>query len=107
MTHRLAELNRAELAERAGAGAIGLVPVGSLEQHGDHLPVGTDTLLVEEVCHRAASRAAADVLVTPPLGTGLSPHHLRFGASVSLRAETLSRLLHDVVETLRAWLPQL
>ena len=47
------------------------------------------------------------MLVAPPLWTGFSPHHLRFGASVSLRADTLLRLLGDVVRTLRDWLPRL
>ena len=104
---RVAELDRVALVERAANGAIGLVPVGSLEQHGDHLPVGTDTMLVESVCLRAAARAGVDVLVAPPLWTGFSPHHLRFGASVSLRADTLLRLVRDVVRTLRDWLPRL
>jgi len=107
LSSRLAELDRMELRERAANGAIGLIPVGSLEQHGDHLPVGTDTMLVEGVCLQAAARAEVDVLVAPPLWTGFSPHHLRFGASVSLHAETMLRLLRDVVRTLREWLPRL
>ena len=47
--NRLSELSRVEAAERGGAGAVCLLPVGSLEQHGEHLPVGTDSLLVETV----------------------------------------------------------
>ena len=105
--HRLADLNRGEILERAGAGAVGVVPVGSLEQHGEHLPVGTDAMVAEEVCLRAAARAATDVLVAPPIWTGFSPHHLRFGATASLRAETFLTLLRDVVGTIRPWLPRL
>jgi creatinine amidohydrolase len=106
VNHRLAELTRPELLERAGAGAIGLVPVGALEQHGEHLPIATDSMIVESVCLAAAERAGADVLVAPPLWTGFSPHHLRFGATISLRSETFASLVRDVVRTLREWLPR-
>ena len=106
LTCRLAELTRPELARRAEAGAIGIVPVGALEQHGAHLPVGTDALLIESICLAAAGRAQADVLVTPPVWTGFSPHHLRFGATVSLRSETFLDLLRDVVRTMTPWLPR-
>ena len=107
MSRRLAELTRPELAERAAAGAIGLLPVGSFEQHGAHLPVGTDTMVAEAVCLAAAARAKADVLVGPPVWTGFSPHHLRFGATVSLRSETFANLLRDIVRTMSEWLPRL
>ena len=107
LSHLLAELTRSEILARARAGAIGLVPVGAFEQHGAHLPVGTDAILAEEICMRAARRANADVLVAPPLWTGYSPHHLRFGATVSVQAGTFLQLLRDVVRTVRAWLPRL
>jgi creatinine amidohydrolase len=103
--HRLGRLTREEALARARAGAVCLLPVGSLEQHGRHLPVGTDSLLVEEVCVRAAAAARVDVLVAPALWTGYSPHHVRFGATVSLSAETFLAVVREVVTGLRAWLP--
>jgi len=103
MEHRLAELTRLEAGERARAGAICLVPVGSLEQHGEHLPVFTDSLLAEHMCLEAARRARSDVLVTPPLWTGFSPHHLRFGATVTLGSATFAALVRETVASLRSW----
>ena len=103
MECRLAYLTRVEATERAQAGAVCLVPVGSLEQHGDHLPLATDSLLAEHVCLRAAAEARADVLVAPLLWTGFSPHHLRFGATVTLASSTFSSLLRDTVSSLRTW----
>lgn len=103
MEHRLAQLTRVEAGERARAGAICLVPVGSLEQHGDHLPVSTDSLIAEHVCLEVARRARSDVFVTPALWTGFSPHHLRFGATVTLAGATFAALVRDTVESLRAW----
>jgi creatinine amidohydrolase/Fe(II)-dependent formamide hydrolase-like protein len=59
-SNRLSELSRVEAAERGRAGAVCLLPVGSLEQHGEHLPVGTDSLLVETVSLRAAGLALTE-----------------------------------------------
>lgn len=101
---RLARLTRQEVMARAAAGAVGVLPVGSLEQHGDHMPVGTDTLLVEAVCLRATERTSRDVLVAPALWTGVSPHHVRFGATVTLTAETFTALVRETAGSLGRWL---
>ena len=66
-------------------------------------PVFTDSLLAEHVCLEAARRARTDVLVTPPLWTGFSPHHLRFGATVTLSSATFAALVRETVESLRTW----
>jgi creatinine amidohydrolase len=49
-------------------GSVVVIPVGSIEQHGYHLPVATDTLLADAVAHQGAERVADDipVIVTPP-----------------------------------------
>ena len=100
---RLSELSRAEAGERGRAGAVCLLPVGSLEQHGDHLPVGTDSLLAETVALRAAGLARRDVVVAPTIWTGLSPHHVRLGVTVTLEPELLVELVRSVVGSLRSW----
>lgn len=79
-----------------------LIPIGSLEQHGAHLPLGTDTITALEVSRRAAAKA--DVPHTPPLWTGYSPQHLRETESgvgtVTLRAGTFNELLYDIARSL-------
>ena len=80
-----------------------MLPVGSLEQHGEHLPVGTDSLLVETVSLRAAELARADVVVAPTVWTGLSPHHVRLGVTVTLETELLLELTRQIVHCLRPW----
>jgi len=100
---RLLELSRVEAAERGSAGAVCAVPVGSLEQHGEHLPVGTDSMLVETVCLRAAELARADVVVAPAVWTGQSPHHVRLGVTVTLAPELLIELTREIVRCLRPW----
>ena len=75
-----------ELRELAKQDAIVIVPVGSLEQHGPHLPVEIDTLLGESVALRTARLVAEKekVLVLPCLWTGISEHHMSFGGTVTL-----------------------
>jgi creatinine amidohydrolase len=100
---RLLELTRAEARDRGRDGAACLLPVGSLEQHGEHLPVGTDSLLVEHVCLQAAGRARRDTVVAPTVWTGLSPHHVRLGPTVTLEPELALQLTRSVVRSLRGW----
>ncbi|MFB6296205.1 MAG: creatininase family protein [Halobacteriales archaeon] len=83
-------------------GSVAVVPVGSTEQHGHHLPVGTDTLLVESVATAAVGRAREEgvpVLVAPPVWTGVSRHHLPFGGTLSLSGTRLIEVLTDIGRT--------
>ena len=101
--NRLSDLSRGEAADRGRAGAVCVLPVGSLEQHGEHLPVGTDSLLAETVSLRAADLALGDVVVAPTVWTGLSPHHVRLGVTVTLEPELLLELTRQIVRCLRPW----
>jgi creatinine amidohydrolase len=88
----------------ARQGALAVLPVGSLEQHGPHLPVITDTRTAREIAIRAARLVAADepVLVLPGMWTGMSEHHLPFGGTISLSYSEFSGVLRGVVRSLRA-----
>jgi creatinine amidohydrolase len=96
-------LRRDELMEQVDAGAVAVVPTGSLEQHGPHLPVGTDSLLAEAVVREGvdlATAAGTPAVAFPAIWTGFSPHHVPLGATVSLSKETLVALLDDVCSSL-------
>ncbi|MEU9636611.1 creatininase family protein [Streptomyces tendae] len=100
---RLTELTWREV-RRAGEQGIAVLPIGSQEQHAGHLPMGTDTLLVEEVLDRALALldqepSAPELVRLPALPFGHSPHHL-FAAAVSLSAATLGAVLDDVLDSL-------
>lgn len=82
-------------------GSVLVVPVGSIEQHGDHLPVATDTILANAVS-MAGSEAVDDeipVLVAPPVSPGFSPHHLGFGGTLTLEFETLLAVVEETVKS--------
>ncbi len=89
----------------AREGALVVLPVGSLEQHGPHLPVWTDSRCAHEIALRAAAMADAEgvpVAVLPPLWTGLSEHHFPFGGTISLDHATFHAVLRCVVRSILA-----
>jgi creatinine amidohydrolase len=88
-------------AERLGAeGAIGLVTLASLEQHGPHLPLGTDSLLAERAARDIAARLLEQVVSVPVVRGGLSTHHLAFPGSVSIPPDAYLALVTSYVEGL-------
>ncbi len=101
---RWGELRAPELRDLAAAKAMVVVPVAAIEQHGPHLPTMTDTLLTTEVAVRAATLAAAagrPTVVTSPVWSGLSEHHMALGATLTLDFATFLALLRGVAASLR------
>jgi len=91
---------REVVATAEAGGSVAVVPVGSVEQHGHHMPVATDTVLADAVANAGADRASDDVpvLVTPPVWAGNSPHHMPFGGTISIGVHGLLDLLERVAE---------
>lgn len=82
-----------------GDGRVVLVPTGAVEQHGPHLPVGTDAWIATAVA-RAVAQPRPGVLVAEPLAYGCSGHHTTFGGTVTLRVRTFLDLVFDVATSL-------
>jgi creatinine amidohydrolase len=99
----LNELTRVELNQIAPE-AVVVLPTGATEQHGPHLPVGTDTFAVEAVARGAVAAVDSQVpvVMAPVLAYGSSHHHLSFGATMSLTTETYYAVVQDLVESLIA-----
>ena len=96
-------MRRDELNERVADGAVAVVPTGSLEQHGAHLPVGTDSLLAEALAREGvdvAVESGTPAVAFPAIWTGFSPHHVPLGGTVTLSKETLIAVLDDVCSSL-------
>ncbi|MCB1499888.1 MAG: creatininase family protein [Bauldia sp.] len=74
-----------------------VLPVGSVEQHGHHMPTGTDTYLATAVSEAAAALVDAPVAVLPSPWYGLSAHHMHFPGSITLGAETMMAMVGDIV----------
>lgn len=93
------DLRAPELKALAQRNAIVVLPVGSTEQHGPHLPVQVDALLAGEVALRAARKvadAATPVVVAPTVWSGLAEHHMVFGGTFTLDHATFSALLRCI-----------
>lgn len=103
MSIRFEEQTREEL-RAAAPDALVVLPVGAIEQHGPHLPVGVDTYAVTQIAHAAAQTLGGQIplYVAPTLPFGSSHHHLPFGGTLSLSTETYLRVLVDLVESLVA-----
>lgn len=98
----LEEMTRDDAKAAAAAGTLLVWPLGATEQHGPHLPVGTDTLTVESLTRRAAERAVASipVVVAPSMPFGSSHHHIPFGGTMSIGSETYYRVIYELTESL-------
>lgn len=75
-----------------------IIPVASQEQHGAHLPIGTDFINGVERCKLIAQER--DILVAPVLMVGQSPYHMGFAGTVTLKAETIVQVHLEAVESL-------
>lgn len=81
-----------------------ILPVGSVEQHGPHLPVLTDTLLATRVLEHTLAALPEEVAAwaLPPLNYGKSNEHLGFPGTITLSAATLTAVLHDIAASVKA-----
>lgn len=102
MIELLHELTRVRLGEVA-ADALLVVPFGAIEQHGPHLPFGTDFLIVEAIARRAVDDSGADggsaIVLAPTVPYGSSGHHLAVGGALSLAPPTFEAVAHGLFES--------
>ena len=99
---RLADLTWPDLKGRR---PLVLLPLGSCEQHGPHLPLDTDTAVATAVAERAAARLSGelDVVIAPPQSYGASGEHEGFPGTVSIGHTALRLLLTETGRSLLRW----
>ena len=103
-----ADLSTRDFAQLISAGeaelTIAVLPVAATEQHGPHLPLSVDTLLIDGVVAAALPHLAPDlnVLFLPTQAVGLSPEHAAFAGTLTLKTETILRLWTDIAESVAA-----
>jgi creatinine amidohydrolase len=86
--YRYNRLTWSEMNAAIAARKLVILPTGSTEQHGPHLPLDVDLFLCESVCLEVGRRAADRVLVLPPIAYGLNLHHIDFPGTVHIEPET-------------------
>lgn len=98
-----ARLKAHELRDLASKDAVVILPVASIEQHGPHLPVMTDTRIGEEMARRAAEKAwpTRPTIWTPVVWSGLSEHHMDFGGTLTLSPATFRSVIIDLIAAIQ------
>lgn len=96
---KLAELTW-QGVETLSRDVVVLIPTGSLEQHGPHLPLFTDSLIATAVAEAVEAVLPDKVLLTPTLWLGASGHHLKFPGSLSADFDTYIGAIESVVSSL-------
>ena len=99
----LAEMSGAEVRERLEVTRTVLIPVGATEEHGPHLPLGTDTMEGREICRRTAVRLeemGCPVMIAPAVPFGTSSFHMGFAGTITISSATLVALLREIAMSL-------
>ncbi|MGI9117198.1 MAG: creatininase family protein [Gaiellales bacterium] len=86
----------------AGGYTTAIMPMGACESHGDHMPLGTDGLTSHALAVRIAEQLER-TLVLPPNFLGMSGHYRHKPMAISLSADTQTRVIADVLESLHHW----
>ena len=97
-SHRWADLPSPTFATFDPARAVAVLPLGATEQHGPHLPLSVDTVLVNGVVSAALTHLSAQdpVWVLPTQSLGLSTEHTAFAGTLTLSPQTVIQLWCDI-----------
>jgi creatinine amidohydrolase len=103
MTRLLAEMTWEEVERAVAAGATTVIlPLGATEQHGPHLPVGTDTYLAMAQAEQLSAHIT-DALIAPVIPIGCSDEHAGFAGLLGLGHETLASVVVDCAKRMAGW----
>jgi creatinine amidohydrolase len=97
--YRYNRLTWPEVDEAIGRQPVVILPTGSTEQHGRHLPIDVDLFLTESICLEVGKRANGDVLVLPPIPYGLNLHHIDFPGTIHVEPEVFVAFAVNVTKS--------
>ena len=89
-------LTWAELRDAAARKAVVIQPIGAMEQHGYHLPLNTDNLIVSRLCDAAGQRAPEEMLILPVIPYAFNAHHMDFPGVIAIQWDHVINYLIDV-----------
>lgn len=87
---KLVEMRSAEMDFRTGGAPVAVLPLGAVEQHSRHLPLGTDAIIAETVAAGVEERLPDRVVLLPTIHVGASDHHLSMPGSVSVGSAAIA-----------------
>lgn len=89
-----------EVRDLPNGDLVAVIPVGAIEQHGHHLHLDTDNVLVWNVCTEATKRAPNDIVLLPLVPYGSFEMTADYPGTVSIETDTLVNYLYDIVKSL-------
>lgn len=98
--YRYNRLTWAEMNEAIAAQKLVILPTGSTEQHGRHLPLDVDVFLCESVCLEVGARAPDRVLVLPPISYGLNLHHIDFPGTIHIEPDVFIAFCLNITKSI-------
>jgi creatinine amidohydrolase len=96
----LSEMSARELEQFISHETVGLLIFGACENHGDHMPFGSDFIMPFELAKRVAARYGKKIVIFPPIPYGVSSHHKDFFMTVSFEPDTMMNVICDILQSL-------
>ncbi|MFL6493610.1 MAG: creatininase family protein [Nitrososphaera sp.] len=96
----LSELTAHDLERLISHETVGVLIFGACENHGDHMPFGSDFIMPFELAKRVAARYAKKMVIFPPIPYGVSSHHKDFFMTISFEPDTMTNVIRDILQSL-------
>ncbi len=100
MKYRYEEFTWPEIREAVAQNRVAVLPVGTVEQHGRHLPLVTDVLTASEISRRAVEQIPGEAILLPPVYYSFNEHHMDFPGTIAVRGETIIQYVSDIGRSL-------
>src|SRR4029078_11492322 len=94
--YRYEEFTWPEIREAVAQQRVAVLPVGTVEQHGPHLPLVTDVLTAAEMSRMAVERMPTGAVLMPPVYCSFNEHHLDFPGTIAIQGETIVNYVTDI-----------
>ncbi|MDQ2898844.1 MAG: creatininase family protein [Acidobacteriota bacterium] len=100
MKYRYEEFTWPEIRDAVAQNRVAVLPVGTVEQHGPHLPLVTDVLTASEMSRLAVERIPEEAILLPPVYYSFNEHHMDFPGTIAIEGETVIRYVRDIGKSL-------
>lgn len=97
----LTQMTWPEVQEALKSARLAIIPTGSCEQHGPNMTLETDAAICNALAERLSEQLYPRALLAPVVPWGVSPHHMDFPGTITLRPETFDAILWDIVTSLK------
>src|SRR5256714_14749409 len=98
--YRYEEFTWPEIREAVAENRVAVLPVGTVEQHGPHLPLVTDVLTATEMSSRAVEQIPSEAILLPSVYYSFNEHHMDFPGTIAIRVETIIQYVSDIGRSL-------